>query len=822
MSTHSSIPAMRPGTNVVLSAEAATLIAAPDDQVETEGEVPTALAPMVGRRRERLAVSDVLRNPEVRLLVLTGPGGVGKTRLALSVVEGLRDSFRDGIAFVDLSPISRSDLVLPTIAVNLGVRHSTNVPLLEAINATIRSRQLLLVIDNFEHVADAALLLTDLLMANPELTILVTSRSVLSVYGEHVYPVPPMSVPVAPADAPAGTPLTRTLFSSDAVQLFVKRASAVRSEFQLTNANARDVATVCRLLDGLPLAIELAAARIGILSPKMLVQRLQRRLPLLDDGPRDVPDRLRTMRNAISWSYDLLDPEEQAVFRRISIFANTWTLNDAMHVVSDHDLDRAGLVDEFETLDLISSLVDKSLIRQVDSDTASPHFGLLQLLREFGLEQLEACGEREVLARRHALYMLSIAEAASPELIGSNQVVWLERLAIMHPDLQTAFAWAMAHDPPELALGLATALWRFGYTRGHTREGREWIQSALERAPEHTALRATALNGAGILANMERNLGAARKLHEEALAIATAIDDKRLIGVARIGLGDCAATQHDFDGATHHYEVAERIFRTLGDQRNIAAVMTNVGNLLWSQDKLAEAVDINERARILYTNAGDRRGIAWSATNIGRISAQQQDYQRAIPNLEEALQDYDRLGDRGGYAEALEGIAQVAVGMADFTRATSLLAAADGLREAVNHPIAPIDRDPYNLMIETLRNELGDAFDTLWETDRALNFEDVKTLSNEILNDDPAPAQASPRLTRQAAINTLIKELGISEREIEVLALVAAGKTDKDIADELFIGVRTVQSHVGNLLTKLEVNARSAAVARALRAGIIA
>jgi non-specific serine/threonine protein kinase len=797
----------------------ASTTAARDSQRDTEGVVPTALAPMVGRRRERLAVSDVLRNPEVRLLVLTGPGGVGKTRLALSVVESVRESFRDGVSFVDLSPISRSDLVLPTIAGSLGVRHSTNMPLIDAINATIRSRQMLLVVDNFEHVADAALLLTDLLMANPDLTILATSRSVLSVYGEHVYPVPPMSVPVLPDDAPAGTALTRSLLSSDAVQLFVKRASAVRSDFQLTNDNARDVASICRLLDGLPLAIELAAARIGILSPKMLAQRLQRRLPLLDDGPRDVPDRLRTMRNAISWSYDLLDPDEQAVFRRISIYANTWTLTDAVRVVAVSQ--GAGPSDEFEILDLISSLVDKSLIRQVDTDTEAPHFSMLQVLREFGQEQLEESGEREELQRRHALYMAEIAQAAGPELIGPNQVAWLDRLAEMHPDLQTAFGWAMEHDPPELALELATSLWRFGYTRGHTREGREWIESALERAPERTALRGTALNGAGILANMERNLDDARARHAEALEIATEIGDRRLTGVAHIGLGDCAATKHEFADATYHYDQAERIFRALGDQRNIAAVMTNVGNLLWSQDRLTEAIDTNERARILYTNAGDRRGVAWSATNIGRIAAQEQDYQRAIPNLEQALQYYDQLGDRGGYAEALEGIGQVAIGMGDFARAASLLAAADGLREAVNHPIAPIDREPYNTMIGILRNELGDAFDSIWNTDSALGFEDVKTLSNEILNDDPAPTAPSPRLARQAEINTLIKELGISEREIEVLSLVAAGKTDKDIAEELFIGVRTVQSHVANLLTKLEVNARSAAVARALRAGII-
>jgi predicted ATPase/DNA-binding CsgD family transcriptional regulator/Tfp pilus assembly protein PilF len=781
------------------------------------GLVPAALAPMVGRRRERVAVSDMLRNPEVRLLVLTGPGGVGKTRLALSVAESLQDSFRDGVVFVDLSPITWSDQVLPTIAAALSVRHSATVPLMDAINATIRGRQILLVVDNFEHVADAALTLTDLLMVNPELTILVTSRSVLSVYGEHVYPVPPMQVPVIPEGA-TGTGVPRSLMQSDAVQLFVKRAGAVRSDFQLIEENSRDIAAICRLLDGLPLAIELAAARIGILSPRMLAQRLQHRLPLLDDGPRDVPDRLRTMRNAITWSYDLLDPDEQAVFRRLAIFSSAWTLADAVRVVPATG---DGPSDELEVLDLISSLVDKSLIKQVDADAEAPRFSMLQVLREFGLEQLAASGERESLDERHALYMVEIAEAAGPEMIGPNQVAWLDRLATIHPDMQIAFAWSMEHEPPELALRLATGLWRFGYTRGHTREGREWIEQALARAPERTALRATALNGAAILANMERNLEHAREMHAEALEIATEIDNRRLSAVAHMGLGDCAATAHDADTAHRHYQEAERIFRSLGDQRNIAAVMTNLGNLLWSLNNLDEAQEANEKARVLYTNAGDQRGVAWSATNIGRIAAVQGDYQRAIPNLEQALQHYDQLGDRGGYAEALEGIAQVAIGTGDYARAASLLAAADGLREAINHPIAPIDRDAWNRMIDTLRGELGETFDTIWDADRALSFDEVKTLSNEILNEDPAPSPSSPRQARQAAISSLIKELGISDREIEVLTLVAAGKTDREIADDLFIGVRTVQSHVANLLTKLEVNARSAAVARALRAGII-
>ncbi len=779
---------------------------------------PFALAPLVGRRRERQAVADFLRNPDIRLLVLTGPGGVGKTRLAMSVIESVADAFPGGTVFVDLSPLSAPDQVLLAIANALGIRNTSDVPMMNLINAALRSRQVLLVIDNFEHVADAALHLPDLLMANPGLTIMVTSRSVLSVYGEHVYPVPPMPVPIVPDNLADDNTLLKSLASSDAIQLFVRRAVAVRSDFTLSNENIKDVANICRLLDGLPLAIELAAARIGLLPPRLLAQRLQRRLPLLDDGPRDVPTRLRTMRNAILWSYDLLTPEEQTVFRRVAIFASSWTLAAAVAVVvGDGDDD----LDEIMVLDLISSLHDKSLVKQVDSDADAPHFNLLQVLREFGLEQLDLLGERAELERRHATYMLKLAEEAGPELIGPDQIAWLDRVAAIYPDVQSAYAWALANDPPELALGLATSLWRYGYTRGQTRQSREWIERALERAEARTPLRAYALNGAAILSNMERDLDRARQLHTEALDIATELGDRRIAGMAHIGLGDCAATSYEVEEATYHYQQAEKIFRALGDQRNIAATLTNAANLLWAQNQLNEAIDMNERARILYTNAGDRRGVAWSATNIGRIAAQQQDYQRAVPNLAQAVQAYDLLGDRAGYAEAIEGIAQVAVNTGHYTRAASLLAAADGLRRAVNHPIAPIDHAYHEEMLATLRRELDGEFDEIWEADRSLSFDEVKALVNQILEDDPGPSREKPRANRQVRVASLIKELGISEREIEVLTLVAAGKTDKDIADELFIGVRTVQSHVANLLTKLEVNARSAAVARAIRSGII-
>ncbi|MDQ3539256.1 MAG: AAA family ATPase, partial [Chloroflexota bacterium] len=306
-----------------------------DDEPTPETPLPADLTPLVGRFRERTAVADLIRNPEVRLLVLTGPGGVGKTRLALNVASTVRDAFRDGVCFVDLAPIPHANQVLPTIASALAVRNSSSVPLIDAVQATLRSRTLLLVIDNVEHVTAAASLLTDLLIVNPGLTILATSRSVLSIYGEHVYPVPPMSIPMIPDGGTKSRQLTRTIAASEAVQLFISRATAANSAFGLTNDNALDVLTICRLLDGLPLAIELAAARISTRTPRMLASRLQQRLPMLDDGPANVPDRLRTMRNAIGWSYDLLHPEEQALFRRLSVFAGAWTLADAGAIAGD-------------------------------------------------------------------------------------------------------------------------------------------------------------------------------------------------------------------------------------------------------------------------------------------------------------------------------------------------------------------------------------------------------------------------------------------------------------------------------------------------------
>jgi non-specific serine/threonine protein kinase len=781
--------------------------------------LPADLTPLVGRLRERMAVADLIRNPEVRLLVLTGPGGVGKTRLALNVADTVRDSYRDGVCFVDLAPISHAAQVLSTIASALAVRNSSSVPLIDAVQATLRSRNLLLVIDNVEHVTDAASLLTDLLIANPGLTILATSRSVLSVYGEHVYPIPPMSLPVIPETSRKSRQLTRAIAASEAVQLFVRRATAANSAFRLTNDNAPDVLTICRLLDGLPLAIELAAARIGTLTPRMLARRLQRRLPMLDDGPTNVPDRLRTMRNAINWSYDILCPREQALFRRLSVFAGAWTLADAQAVADDPastDPDGQDL-----TLHLVSSLVDKSLIRRIDTTLDVPQFTMLQTLREFGLEHLTLSGEREEISRRHALRMLAMAERAEPELIGPRQVVWLDRLAGSHPDFHTAFAWLTEHDLPDHALRLATALWRFAYTRGHIREGREWIETALERAPERPILRARALNGAAILANMEGNLSLTRRLHTEALAIGEELHDPRVIGVARMGLGDVAASERQFEEARREYQEVERIFREIDDQRSIAATMTNRGNLLWTMNLLEDALDDHERAKSIYAAIGDQRGVAWSVTNIGRIAAQRGEYDRALPNLSRALQVYDELGDRGGSAEALEGMAQIALGMNDPYRAATLLAAADGLREAVNHPVASIDRDAHTAMLATIRRRIGGDFDERWDADRTLTFAEIKTVVSEIATVPSGAGNAAPPPPRKADARTLIKELRITEREIEVLSLIAAGKTDKDIAEELFISVRTVQSHVANLLTKLDVKVRSAAVARAIRSGII-
>lgn len=631
--------------------------------------LPTQLNKLIGREEAVAAICERIGEREVRLLTLTGPGGTGKTRLAQEVAAVLLPEFGDGVFFVDLAPILSPTLVASQVAHGLGMSVGLSEPLLTQLQGFVKGKRLLLVLDNFEQVLPAGKLIGDLLAHAPELTVLVTSRALLQLYGEHEYPVPPLDLPEMSVLLQAHGELEKAKFVAflrqyPAVALFVERAGA---RFRLTADNALAVVEICWRLDGLPLAIELAAARSKVLTPQAMLGRIDASeesiLVWLKSRNRNRPDRQRTLHNVIGWSYDLLAPDEQALFRRLGIFVSGWTWQAA-----------GAIGDREDIFDMLELLVDHSLIRQETDDEGEMRFSMLATIREYALGQLKQEADYGLVQERVAGHFLALAEMAGPELRGPEQIRWLNVLEREHDNLQATLRWAIDSARVEIALRLVNMLWQFWSFRGYQMEGRVWVGEALalpwpEDDPAIIRIRAKSLQGAGTIAHQHRDYEQVKGFIGEAIALWERTDDQEglaqgytLLGTTEYELGDLAMSQG-------WYERALVVFREMNGVRQIAVCLNNLGRIAHVQNNLAEADRIFSESIGILRRLEDMGSVAVVLNNLGIVAHDEGDSGRAIGLLEESLALRRKVGHKRGEASALLNLGQVWFDTADMVQA---------------------------------------------------------------------------------------------------------------------------------------------------------